>query len=90
MDKQKPTEIIPLTPAPQAQAKAEVEKMTFDKAMKMIMNGKQVKRLSWSPAKDYGCLKDGWLTIFTKNAFHIWKVNDGDTGADDWVVNEKK
>ena len=79
----------PLTPVPQPQvqgAQPEVQTMTFPEAMKMILNGKQVKRLAWSPSPDYALLKDGWLTIFTKGKLHTWKVNDGDMEGVDWIV----
>lgn len=74
----------PLTPAPQAQAESET--MAFPEAIRMIIEGKKVRRLSWGQVDDYGFLKDSWLTIFTKGNFHTWNVNDGDLEGLDWVI----
>lgn len=59
--------------------------MDFPDATRKIIDGKSVKRVEWGN-KDYCLLKDGWLTIFTKGEFHIWKVNDGDMEGNDWIV----
>ena len=59
--------------------------MNFPDAIKKIMEGKRVARISWAN-QDYGVLKDGWLTIFTKGEFHTWTVNDGDMNGEDWTV----
>ena len=64
--------------------------MDFPDAMRQVINGKKVARVSWGN-KDYCLLRDGWLTIFTKDAFHTWTVNDGDLEGQDWtVVNDIK
>lgn len=73
----------PLTPLPKVPGKAMT--MSFPEAMSEIIAGNKIARLSWSNG-DYCLLKDGWLTIFTKNAFHTWSVNDGDMEGQDWVV----
>ena len=72
-----------LTPAPRVQGKAIT--MSFPDAVKEIIKGKKVARLSWEN-QDYGLLKDGWLEIFTNNNFHVWKVSDGDLESNDWVI----
>ena len=77
-----PASPVPLTP----KAPVKVKTMTFPEAMKEIIDGKKVARQSWSPAKDYGFLKDRWLTIFVKGEFHTWTVNDADMVAKDWVI----
>jgi hypothetical protein len=59
--------------------------MSFPDAINEIINGKKVRRLSW-PDSDYGLLKDGWLSIFTRGSFHTWSVNDGDMEGQDWMV----
>lgn len=59
--------------------------MDFYDALKRISEGKSVTRISWAN-KDYCFMKDGWLTIFTKNSFHTWSVNDGDMEGQDWVI----
>ena len=66
---------------------AEVVPMTmnFVDAIKKIIEGKKVTRISWGN-KDYCLLRDGWLEIYTKGDFHVWKVNDGDIEGEDWTV----
>lgn len=73
----------PLTPIPKVQGKAMT--MDFPDAVREIIKGNKVARLSWANG-DYGLLKDGWLTIFTKGAFHTWSVNDGDMESNDWII----
>lgn len=75
-----------LTPMPKIQSKSVT--MNFPDAIKEIIKGKRVRRVSWGSASDYGLLKDGWLTIFTKDAFHTWSVSDGDMEGEDWVIYE--
>lgn len=72
-----------LTPMPKVAGKAMT--MSFPEAMREIINGNKVARLSWENT-DYGLLKDGWLTIFTKGAFHTWSVSDGDMEGQDWTI----
>ena len=60
--------------------------MDFPSAMREVLKGKQVKRLSWESASDHGVLKDGWLNIHTKGKYHQWLVSDGDLEGNDWVV----
>ena len=73
-----------LTPIPREQGKSIT--MDFPDAIREIMNGKKVRRITW-PEADYGVLKDGWLEIFTNNAFHVWKVSEADMiDAHDWIV----
>ncbi len=59
--------------------------MGFPDAISAIIAGKKVTRLSWKN-DDYGLLKDGWLTIYTKGAFHTWSVSDGDMEGQDWII----
>jgi len=73
-----------LTPIPREQGKAVT--MDFPDAIREIIKGKKVRRISWETQTDHGLLKDGWLTIHTKGAYHTWSVNDGDLEANDWVV----
>ena len=60
--------------------------MDFPEAIREITKGKKVKRLSWETPSDHGLLKDGWLSIHTKGAYHTWSVNDGDLEGQDWIV----
>ncbi len=73
-----------LTPTPRKQGQSIT--MSFPDAIREIIAGNKVKRLSWEAENDYGLLKDGWLTIYTKGVFHSWLVNDGDLEGEDWVV----
>lgn len=75
-----------LTPEPKVAGKAMT--MDFPNAMREIIAGNKVTRLSWENT-DYCLLKDGWLEIFTDD-FHVWKVNDGDIEGQDWVVVGEK
>jgi len=75
-----------LTPPPIIRSPGESITMDFPEAMREIMNGKSIRRMSWLTASDYCLLKDGWLTIHTKGAFHNWSVNDGDMEGQDWIV----
>lgn len=71
------------TPLPKIQGKAMT--MDFIDAMKEILKGNKVARLSWANS-DYCLTKDGWISIFTKGGFHTWSINDGDYEGEDWVV----
>ena len=73
-----------LTPMPRQQGKAQT--MDFPDAIKEIIKGKKVRRLSWESETDHGLLKDSWLTIFTEGAYHTWSVNDGDLEGQDWII----
>lgn len=73
-----------LTPMPRTQSKSIT--MDFPDAIREIRNGKKVRRISWPTESDYGVLRDGWLTIFTKGEFHTWSVSDGDMEGNDWIV----
>ena len=67
---------------------ADAKTMDFPDAMREIIAGNKVARVSWGNP-DYCFLRDGWLIIFTKGAFHTWSVNDGDMEGQDWVIVEK-
>ena len=71
------------TPIPRK--KGESLTMDFIDAMRKIKEGMKVTRISWDNT-DYCLMKDGWLTIYTKNAFHTWSVNDGDMEGQDCIV----
>lgn len=73
-----------LTPIPRKQGESIT--MSFPDAMKEIIKGNKVRRLSWESDSDHGLLKDGWLTIHTKGKFHSWLVSDGDMEGQDWIV----
>lgn len=71
-----------LSPVPEVVKKV----MNFPSAMQEILNGNRITRESWNNTDEYCLLADGWLTIHIKGAFHVWKVNDGDLQATDWMV----
>lgn len=73
-----------LTPLP-VRKEGESITMDFPSAIREVINGKKITRISWNNT-DYCLLRDGWLTIYTKNAFHTWSVNDGDLESQDWIV----
>lgn len=72
-----------LTPTPKKESRSIT--MNFPDAIKHVINGKRITRISWGN-KDYCLIKDGWLCVFTKGDFHTWSVNDGDLEANDWIV----
>lgn len=73
-----------LTPIPREVGQAIT--MSFYDALKETVKGSRIRRLSWESQSDYGLLKDGWLSIYTKGAFHTWSVSDGDMEGQDWIV----
>lgn len=73
----------PMTPIIREQGESIT--MDFPEAMREVLNKGKVRRIEW-PDGDYGLLKDGWLTIYTKGKFHTWLVSDGDMEAQDWFV----
>ena len=86
IEEAKPIEEIPqyLTPIPREVGQSIT--MSFPDAMREVIAGKKVARISWAN-DDYGFLKDEWLSIFTKGAFHTWLVSAGDMiDAQDYIV----
>ena len=63
--------------------------MDFVDAMRQLVNGKRITRISWGNP-DYCFMKDGWVTIYTKGSFHTWTINDGDTEGQDWIIVKEK
>lgn len=60
--------------------------MSFPDAIREIVRGKKVRRISWPSEADHGMLREGWLEIFTNNRYHIWQVSDGDMEGNDWII----
>ena len=77
-----------LTPPAPMPLKEEGESITmpFIDAMKEILAGQKVRRISWPNPKDHCLLKNGWISIFTKDNFYTWNINDGDYEGQDWIV----
>lgn len=73
-----------LTPMPKTHDKAQT--MDFPDAMKEVLKGKKVRRISWETPTDHGVLKDEYLSIHTKGAYHIWMVSESDMDSQDWIV----
>jgi hypothetical protein len=69
--------------------KTEIVPMTFYEALKKVIKGEYVARAVWQN-NDYCLLKDGILSIYRNNAFHIWAINDGDMEGVDWIVIKLK
>jgi hypothetical protein len=63
----------------------EITTMSFFDALKKIQEGKRVARASWGN-RDYCLLKDGYLSIFTRDNVHRWLINDGDMEGQDWII----
>lgn len=72
-----------LTPLPRKQGESIT--MDFPDAIRKVIEGKKIARISWAN-DDYGFVKDDFLSIFTKGAFHTWLVSQGDLEAEDWFV----
>lgn len=72
-----------LTPLPRKEGESIT--MDFSDAIKAIVGGKKVARISWGN-DDYGFLKDEWLTINTKGKDHTWLVSQGDMEGNDWFI----
>lgn len=60
--------------------------MDFPEAIRKMIAGERVTRISWDDDTSYGQMKDGFLMIFIKGEMHKWIVNDGDMLAEDWIV----
>ena len=59
--------------------------MDFYEALKKVIEGKKIARESWNNG-DYGLLKDGFISIYTKGDFHTWSISDGDCEGRDWFI----
>ena len=69
-----------------------VDQMTFPEAIKKVIEGQAITRLSWGDNGHYGMLKNNILCLFRDgkdgDTFYSWIVNDGDLLATDWVVTQ--
>jgi len=74
-----------LTPMPQEEVQPRT--MDFPDAIRLIIQGKKLARVSWGN-DDYGVLDKEWLCIFTKGKLNTWLVSQGDMEGQDWVVVE--
>jgi hypothetical protein len=63
--------------------------LSFPDAIREVLNGNKIMRLSWKDDVCFGLLKDTFLQIFVKGEYHYWTINDGDMTAIDWVVLPK-
>ena len=70
-----------LTPLPTGKSVT----MSFYDALKKVVEGKCITRISWGNT-DYCLMKDGFLTIYTKENFFRWSINDGDMESVDWTI----
>lgn len=80
------SEPVPLTPVLKPH---EPSTMNFFDAMKRVMEGKKVARLTWT-LKEYILLREGWVQIFTEKdkdwGFHEWIIKEEELKAEDWVI----
>jgi len=63
-------------------------RMHFDAAMKMVVEGKKVKRLEWPKDGTYLAMKDAQVCIFKPEdkQMHPLILTDGDILGTDWVL----
>ena len=73
-----------LTPIPRK--KGQSITMSFPDAMREVIKGKKVRRISWETDSDHGLLKDEFLSIHTKGGYHTWLVSQSDMEAQDFYV----
>ena len=59
--------------------------MSFPDAMKKIIEGKKVARVSWGN-NDFCFLDNEWLVVVRNGKSFSWKINDGDMFGEDWVL----
>jgi len=78
--------ITPVLPTLKSDTIKAPRTMDFPDAIRELINGRKIRREAWGDPRDYGLLKNGWLTILRGDKFHTWSVNDGDLEAQDWVV----
>ena len=60
--------------------------MSFPDAMREVIKGNKVRRISWETQSDHGLLKDEFLSIHTKGAYHTWLVSQSDMEGQDWII----
>ncbi len=60
--------------------------MDFPDAIRQVINGEKIRRISWTDTNDYAFLREDFLAIFTKGEFFKWTINDGDLLGKDWVI----
>lgn len=66
-------------------------KLNFPDAMREVLNGNRIMRISWMPDAPTFCeLRDTFLQIFVKSEWHQWIINDGDMSGIDWIVVPKE
>lgn len=80
---QEKPDTISTSPVPRV---ARVLTMSFQEAIALIIGGDKVTRVEWDNDKEYGFLKDEFLSIHTKGKDHQWLVSKADMEAGDWVV----
>lgn len=66
--------------------KSKPQELTFPEAIKSLIEGKRISRVSWGDVPDYGLMKDGYLMICRNGNFFRWVINDGDLLGTDWQV----
>lgn len=83
---------FPRSPVPGAQPVAPVTgikkpiEMSFSDALKQVLDGKRITRLSWETNDIFGKMVNNELNIFIRGEFHSWTIVPGDITAEDWIV----
>ena len=66
------------------------KELTFDQAIRQVMDNKRITRASWEDKREYCLLHEGFLSIHksgeSADKLRPWLVNDGDLLAIDWIV----
>lgn len=66
--------------------KSKPQELTFPEAIKSLIEGKRISRVSWGDVPDYGLMKDGYLMICRNGNFFRWVVSESDMVGVDWIV----
>lgn len=79
--------VIGHSPTPTKVEKVIGEGMTFNEAIKEVIDGKKIHKLEWENKEFYGFLNDEWLSLHKPDGKNYqWIINDGDLKGTDWIV----
>jgi hypothetical protein len=61
--------------------------LTFDAAIKCVMDGAHITKAEWSNPEYYGLLKNSFLMLHKPDGkFYQWIISEGDMIGIDWSV----
>ena len=66
----------------------QLKQLNFANAIKMLADGKKVKRIEWGETKEYLVMQDEKLMIYKPDdgKLHYLVVSLGDIKGEDWIV----